>query len=157
MLALALLAAPCAPVLADGGNAIYMCVDANGRKELTDNARKGCKQLDLPGLIAAPAARKGEPGKPRAPVSTPTDFPKVDSAQQKARDDDRRAILAEELAGEEKKIADLRKEYKDGQPDRLGDEKNYAKYQERVASMRDNIGRSEKNIEALKRELANIK
>ncbi|PWF39079.1 DUF4124 domain-containing protein [Massilia glaciei] len=143
--------------MADGGNAIYLCVDANGRKELTDNGRKGCKQLDLPGLIAAPPARRSEAPRPRAPVSTPGDFPKVDSAQQKARDDDRRAILAEELEAEEKKAAELRKEYKDGLPDRLGNERNYAKYLERVASLRDNIARTDKNIDALKRELANIK
>jgi hypothetical protein len=156
MIALALLCAPCAHALAQSGNAIYMCVDANGRKELTDSNRKGCRLLDLPGLIAAPKNAGGT--KARAPVTTPGDFPKVDSAKQKERDDDRREILRDELDVEEKKLAGLQKEFKGGEPDRLGDEaRNYAKYQERVAGMRDNIARVEKNIDALKRELASIK
>ena len=41
--------------------------------------------------------------------------------------------------------------------ERQGNERNYAKYQERVAQMKDDLGRAEKNVEALKREIANIK
>jgi hypothetical protein len=58
---------------------------------------------------------------------------------------------------EEDKLAALKKEFNNGEPERRGDERNYAKYQERVASMQEDIGRSEKNIEALKRELGNLK
>ena len=58
---------------------------------------------------------------------------------------------------EEEKLANLKKEFNSGEPERHGDERNYAKYQERVASMKDDIDRSEKNIEALKRELSNLK
>ena len=58
---------------------------------------------------------------------------------------------------EEQKLADLKKEYNDGEPERQGNERNYAKYQERVASMKEAIERSERNIEALKREMGNLK
>ena len=88
---------------------------------------------------------------------TPSDFPRVDSAQQRARDDDRRGILNEELRLEQERLAGLKAEFKGGEPDRLGNEKNYAKYQERVATLRDAIGRSERNIEALRREISNIR
>jgi hypothetical protein len=146
---------------------IYKCVDQNGRVEFTDISKPGCKVLDLPGYVAstpaptpraAPAAtmRQGA-GRPPASVPNPAGFPRVDTATQKARDDDRRAILEDELRAEERKLADLRRDYNNGEPERQGNEKNYAKYQERVAQMRDNIGRSEKNVEALKREIANIK
>jgi chromosome segregation ATPase len=81
----------------------------------------------------------------------------VDGAAQRARDDDRRAILDEELRAEEKKLADLRQEYKNGEPDRLGNERNYAKYQERTGRLRDDIGRAERNIDALRREIATIR
>lgn len=140
---------------------IYLCVDSQGRRELTDNRRPGCRMLDVPGSIAAPPARKGPPAArstvAAAPTVTPSDFPRVDNAQQKARDDDRRAILSDELRSEERRLAELRKEFNGGEPERQGNEKNYAKYQARVAEMRDNIFRSEKNVEALKRELANIR
>jgi hypothetical protein len=144
-----------APVQAQG---IYLCQDAEGRKILTDSYKTGCKTLDIQNSVPAPAPRKGgSPAAPRAPVSTPADFPKVDNAQQKARDNDRREILNEELRAEEKKLAEMRKEFNNGEPERQGNERNYAKYQERVESMRDNINRAEKNIEALRREIANIR
>ena len=92
-----------------------------------------------------------------APAAAPADFPRVDSAEQRARDADRLGILNEELRNEQQKLADLRKEFNNGEPERHGDERNYAKYQERVAQMRDSISRSEKNIEALKREIATIR
>lgn len=141
---------------------IYLCVDAQGRKELTDQNKRGCKALDLPGAIPAPPratnnAAAARPRTPAAPVATPADFPRVDSSTQRARDDDRRGILTEELRLEQQKLAELKAEYKNGEPDRLGSERNYAKYQERVATLRDAIARSERNIEALNREIANIR
>jgi septal ring factor EnvC (AmiA/AmiB activator) len=93
-------------------------------------------------------ARRHAPARP---------FPRVDNATQRARDDDRREILNEELRAEEKKLADLKRDFNNGEPERQGNERNYAKYQERVAQMRDDIGRAEKNIEAIKREIANIR
>lgn len=141
---------------------IYLCVDGQGRKELTDTNKRGCKLLDLPDSIPAPAARTQDaaPARSRAPAvvtPSPADFPRVDNSQQRARDDDRRGILNEELRLEQQRLAELKAEYKGGEPDRLGNEKNYAKYQERVATLRDAIGRSERNIEALKREISNIR
>lgn len=139
---------------------IYLCVDAQGRKELTDTNKRGCKLLDLPGAIPAPPPRQADAAatRPRAaPAPTPADFPRVESAQQRARDDDRRGILTEELRLEQQKLAELKAEYKNGEPDRLGSERNYAKYQERVANLRDAIARSERNIEALNREIAGIR
>lgn len=132
-----LLAQPAAQAQAQ---AVYLCVDADGRKELTDNYKKGCKALDIPGGIAAPRSRGGAPSK-AAPVTTPADFPKVDNALQKARDSDRRAILADELKSEEAKLIQQRIDTKGGDPKLVA----------------ENISRTEKNIEALKREIANIK
>ena len=156
---LALLCGALAQAPAQAQNGVYLCVNANGGRELTDSYKPGCKTLNLPGAIPAPAsARKGGSARaPAAPVSTPGDFPKVDNAQQKARDNDRREILNDELRAEEKKLADARKEFNGGEPERVGGEKNYAKYQERVELMRESISRTEKNIDALKREIANIK
>ncbi|MGB9991222.1 DUF4124 domain-containing protein [Pseudoduganella rhizocola] len=137
---------------------IYRCVDANGHKEYTDS-RKGshCVLLDVPGAIAAPAARSAPPkARPQVPAAA-SQFPRIDNAEQKARDADRRAILTEELNAEMKKLAELKVEFNNGEPERRGDERNYAKYQERVATLRDSISRSEKNVEALRREIANIR
>lgn len=153
---------------AQAQGAVYKCVDEQGRVEFTDTARRGCKALDLPGYapppprasapipgVPIPAVRPVSPG-PASAVS-PASFPRVDTAQQRARDDDRREILNDELRIEQKKLADLRRDFNNGEPERQGNERNYAKYQERVASMRDEIGRTERNIEALQREISNIR
>jgi hypothetical protein len=156
-------AAVCA-VLACGGvhaqSAIYKCVDAQGRVEFTDVSKTGCKSLDLPGSYPAPTRRSGaapRQGSAPAPAVSPANFPRVDTSAQKARDDDRRGILNEELRAEEKKLADLKTTFNGGEPERQGNEKNYAKYQERVASMKEDIGRAERNIDALRREISNIR
>lgn len=153
LLLLALLGASAA-ARADGP--IYLCVDAAGHKELTDANKPGCKVLDVPGSTIAAPPRRQAPAPARA-APAPADFPRVDSAEQRARDANRLGILNEELRSEQQKLAELRKEFNNGEPERHGDERNYAKYQERVAQMRDSISRSEKNIEALKREIANIR
>ena len=155
---LALLCAAFAQAPAQAQNGVYLCTNANGGRELTDSYKPGCKTLNLPGSIPAPQSRERRASAaPRAPLATPLDFPKVDNAQQKARDNDRREILSEELRMEEKKLAEARRDFNGGEPERQGNERNYAKYQERVELMRDSISRTEKNIDALKREIANIK
>jgi len=65
--------------------------------------------------------------------------------------------LLDEMKTEEQKLADIRREYNNGEPERRGDERNYAKYQERSAALKDDLARTEKNVEALKRELGNLK
>lgn len=138
---------------------VYLCVDERGNKEYKNTGgTKGCKRVELPGIttIEAPKVRPASASTPR-PVSTPTDFPKVDGGTQKARDNDRRQILADELKNEEQKLANLKKEYNNGEPERQGGERNYAKYQERTAAMKQEVERTEKNVEALKREIANLK
>jgi predicted nucleic acid-binding Zn-ribbon protein len=96
-------------------------------------------------------------GRTAAPAASPANFPRVDNATQRARDDDRREILNEELRAEEKKLADLKRDFNNGEPERQGNEKNYAKYQERVAQMREAIGRAEKNVDAIRREIGSIR
>ena len=169
--ALALAAALSAGLLfqsaAQAQTTVYKCVDAQGRVEFTDTGKKGCKALDLPGYIRAPPERRGPAPVPArtsgpaplasSPTPSPANFPRVDTSQQRARDDDRRGILAEELRAEEKKLGELRQVFNNGEPERQGNERNYAKYQERVAQMRDDISRTERNIEALRREIANIR
>lgn len=141
---------------------IFLCDDGNGSKEYKNTGTtKGCKKIDLPGITTIPGLpRKATPSVQTAaarPTSSPADFPRVDSVVQKARDNDRKQILLDEMRTEEQKLADLKKEFNGGEPERRGDERNYAKYQERVATLKDELGRTEKNIDALKREIGNLK
>ena len=129
---------------------IYKCVDAAGRVEFTDVNKAGCKSLDLPGSYPAPVRRGGASTRQSsapAPVVTPANFPRVDTSVQKARDDDRRGILTEELRSEEKKLADLK----------TTSSSSDGKNPERMASMKEDIGRAERNVDALRREISNIR
>ncbi|MED5618561.1 hypothetical protein [Ideonella sp. BN130291] len=81
---------------------------------------------------------------------------RVDPKEQQARDNDARRILEAELRREEERLAQLQKDYNGGEPERQGNEQNYAKYQERVAAMKASITRKEADIAAIKRELAKL-
>jgi hypothetical protein len=145
---------------------VYRCTDANGGKLYTDMKKGNCELIEsAPVAPRPPAASAMIPSvRPNnvAPASatatpSPANFPRVDTSQQRVRDDDRRAILNEELRAEEKKLLELKAVFKNGEPDRQGNERNYAKYLERVGQMRDDINRTERNIEALRREIANVR
>ena len=137
---------------------VYLCMDGHGKKEYKNTGiTKGCKRVELPGITMIPAPKRVAQTASAKATNTPTDFPKVDSDTQKARDSDRRQILLDEMKSEEQKLANLKKDFNNGEPERRGDEHNYAKYQERVASLKEDIARTEKNVEALKREISNLK
>jgi hypothetical protein len=140
---------------------VYVCIDENGVKEYKNTGiTTGCKKVDLPDVTTFEAPQKRAPAPvtaAKAATPTPPDFPRIDSGTQKARDSERRQILSDELKSEEQKLAELKKEYNNGEPERRGDERNYAKYQDRVASLKEGVGRSEKNIEALRRELDKLR
>ena len=109
-------------------------------------------QSRRPVAAAAPTVASGASG---AAAARPSET-RVDAAAQKARDTDSRRILENELRKEEDALASLKREFNNGEPERRGDERNFAKYQERVAEMRAAITRKEADIAALKRELAKL-
>jgi hypothetical protein len=98
----------------------------------------------------------GDRGAAKAP--SPAGFPRVDPGTQKGRDDMRRKVLADELATEEKLLAESRSAYADGAPVPLPEERADAeKYRTRLARLRQSVSIHEKNVEALRKELAAIK
>ena len=128
---------------------IYKYVDENGRITYTNVPKKGSKKLDL---------ESPSPTKSRVGNVGPSSFPKVDNQTQRKRDDQRKQILHEELATEEKSLAEAKSALKVGEALRLGDEaRNPAKYGERVKRLKDDVVLHERNIEALKKELGDLK
>jgi len=146
------------PAFAQGE--IVVCVDDQGRKTFQNTgAGKGCKRIDVQPIVTVPAARaptmaaSGNPIRP-AVDQRAASFPRIEADTQRVRDGERRRILEEELASEEERLARLRAEFNHGQPERHGDEtRNFARYQERVARMQEDIHRSESSVAALRREL----
>jgi hypothetical protein len=109
---------------------------------------QGGKPRPVPG--AKSPASEAAPATPRAADS------KVAASEQRERDTDARRILDGELKREESKLAELKKEFNNGEPERQGGERNYAKYQERVEEMKQAIARKEADIAAIRKELGNM-
>ena len=110
--------------------------------------------------------RDGEPASRRvpAPANTstgappPSGFPRVDPATQRSRDDLRRKVLGDELATEERLLAEARTAYGNGAPAPLPEEQaNADKYRARIARLRQQVELHERNIEALRKELGSTK
>jgi len=159
---LALLAAPALwpATAAAQGATVYRCpgnvYTSSADISAKEAEAKGCKPLDGAPItvIQGPRPRNGTPV-PAASGPRPADA-KVDPAQQRARDGDARRILETELKKEEEKLAQLQKDYNNGEPERRGDERNYQKYLDRVAEMKAAISRKESDIAAIKRELSKL-
>ncbi len=169
----ALLGSLAAPVVR-AQSEIFVCVDDDGRKTYANTgSTKGCKRVDVGPIVTVPAPRMPARGvvspatsasaEPRASASngeqraTPASYPRVEAETQRSRDLDRRRILEDELRAEEDRVARLRSEFNNGEPERRGDERNYARYQERVQRMQEDIQRGENNIVALRREIASLR
>ena len=72
------------------------------------------------------------------------------------RDLGRKRILLAELSSAELRLQTLKAEYRDGQPERLGNERNYQKYLDRTAELQQNIRLTEASIAALRRKINTI-
>jgi hypothetical protein len=118
---------------------------------------RGCTTIEGAPITIVQSVRRPAPAAspPAAGVPRPRGE-RVDPGVQRARDSDARRILSEELAREEAQLAELRRQYNNGQPERQGDERNYQRYLDRVAEMKAGITRKEADIAALKRELAKL-
>ena len=122
---------------------------------------RGCRTIEGAPItvIQAPrrpasAAAAGNGG--ASPSSATRTEARIDPAAQRARDNDARRILGEELRKEEERLATLLKEYNNGEPERRGDERNYQRYLDRVSELKASIARKESDVAALKRELGKL-
>ncbi len=120
---------------------------------------RGCRVLEGAAVTIVQSQRPAA-----APAATPAPTPtaarpadsRVDPAAQRARDSDARRILSDELRREEEQLAQLRREFNNGEPERRGDERNYQRYLDRVTEMRAALVRKEADVAALQRELAKL-
>jgi hypothetical protein len=112
--------------------------------------------FNVPGANESPAQDRG--GKRTISTPSPANFPRVDPGTQRGRDDVRRKVLTEELTTEEKLLAEARLAYADGAPPPLPEEKADAeKYRARIGKLRQALNVHERNVEALKKEIATVK
>ena len=130
---------------------IYECVDQSGNKRFTNirSEAKGCKPMNIapPNTVAPP--------RPSAKGAAPANFPSVDAQTQKRRDGDRRRILEQELASEQKMLDQAKQELAEQESVRLGSERNYQRVLDRLEPYKKKVKLHEDNIANLPKELAN--
>lgn len=130
-----------------GAAEVYVCDTPQGREYRNTDIGQGCRRADLPGLTIVGSGSA-------APVATAVDPSTiVVDGVVPGRDVQQVQALEQQLHAEEQRLAGLRQAYNDGQPERQGDERNYAKYQERVVTMQEELSRVQGRVDALKREL----
>lgn len=141
--------------------------DAEGRIVYSNVPMKGAKKV-----MCFEPLEPVPPPKQKKKAQGPADFPKVDRSQQKQRDDSRRKILEEELLAEEARLADARRALEEGKqtpevstrqvagPDGRATTqtfRNLPKYEAKVKALENEVQLHERNVEALKKELGNLK
>ncbi|MBL8379736.1 MAG: DUF4124 domain-containing protein [Burkholderiales bacterium] len=146
-------APPPAPVAAPASGGLFRCAATGELSTLitddpNDMRGRECVRITPARVNVVPAPPvPGKAAEGRVPQRT-------DSAAQRNRDNDRRRILEDELAAEQKRLTELRAEFNNGEPERRGDERNYQRYLDRVERLKADISRSEANIDSLRRELS---
>jgi hypothetical protein len=136
---------------ASEGSTMYRCPgnQYNNTLSAKEAKDKGCKTIEGAPITVIQSVKPRAAAPSAGPASA-----RVDPADQRARDNDARRILESELKREEDRLAQMKGEFNNGEPERQGNEKNYQKYLDRVADMKSAIGRKESDIAALKRELS---
>ncbi|QDX82968.1 hypothetical protein B9N43_12530 [Denitratisoma sp. DHT3] len=149
LLGLAALAAPLADAQA---NTLYKCSDGDGRTTYTNTkpAAQRCTVLsrETPPAAKAPSTAAGRPRGVAASPS-PTDFPRVSMDAQQRRDTDRRHILDQEQMAERRNLEEARRALAEQEVQRTGPDQ--------MRPYRDRIALHERNLEALRREMSNLR
>ncbi len=131
---------------------IYKCLEKNGRPLYTSDKRetagKKC-ELVTREVNVAPAQR------PRA--SNPSTFPKETPAERANAKGRQREILEKELVAEQQSLARAKQDLAEQESVRGGEERNFARVEQRLQPFKDSVELHEKNVEALRRELKNLR
>jgi len=132
---------------------IYRCTDADGGM-LISNSRvnKSCKPVVITQDATIPAPRKptGAAANP-----TPAGFPRVQEDTQKARDNDRKHILEQELASEQRSLEQAQRELTEQQALRPAESPTTTL--DRVQPYKDRVAQHERNIVAIQKELSGLR
>ena len=143
-LALGSLATPAAAQLTE----IFKCRDARGQWTYTNDRRQAekdkCEQVTTQVNVAPP--QKG---------ARPSNFPRESSAERAAGKGRQLEILQRELASEQAALTKAQQALAEQESIRSGDERNYARVEERLKPFQEAVDSHQKNIEALRREIAN--
>jgi chromosome segregation ATPase len=134
-----------------GVTEIFKCRNEQGQITYTNDRRQAerqkCEQVTSQINVA--------PSKPAA--IRPPGFPRETASSSASARDRQREVLERELAAEQQALKQAQQALTEQEAVRSGDERNYARVLERLQPYKDTVQNHEKNIQALQRELANLK
>ncbi len=141
--------------LAGAGDAcadIYKRVDADGNVTYSNKPIKGGKRIELRPLATLRSYDENKGG----------DYERVKQTTQRNRDDARRRVLEDELAAEEKLLAEARQNLHDAQDNPRasqpgGQPDPGAAGQDDIRNAQEQVDLHERNVQAIKQELSSIK
>lgn len=144
---------------------VFRCHSSNsGVPEYINDSKeaqlRSCKAVEggsvtvVPGTAVQPRPALKAPA---AAVASSSVNRSETAPEQRARDSDSRAILQSELKKAESRLSEQQKEFNNGEPEKQGIEaRNYQRYLDRIAEMKDGIARNQSDIAGLKRELSRL-
>lgn len=138
-----------------GAQTVYRCVDENGASTIaTRRINSSCKAVPREPINTIPArgvssteGKKVYSSTKGTNKTTDPSFPKVSVADQKARDNDRRYILGQELESEERALKEAQAAFR-AQPQKTAEQKKAAiPFAQKVAQHQRNIENIQKELE----------
>lgn len=123
---------------------VFKHVDEHGNVTYSNIRSNQSEKVDLPPLVVVPSVDSGG----------------VDERIRARRENkiisDQRKGIEQRIAEETEQLNMIKAEYKDGTPDRLGSERNYQRYLDRVERLKNEISAREMKLNALRRELEKL-
>ncbi len=123
---------------------VYKNIDERGNVTYSNIPTSNSKKIDLPPIVVVPPSNSGDIDD------------RIIKRRENARIEEQREQIQSKITEEEKQLNEVKIEYKDGVPDRLGSERNYQRYLNRVERLREDINLREKKLTILRNELEEL-
>jgi hypothetical protein len=134
-------------------SALYKCVDDAHHTTYTTSKTPGNCTLLSSGSVASPRASTSSgtsTARPHAATTpSPSDFPRVSGDAQKSRDSDRKRILEQEFAAEQRNYDDAKRQ--------VSEQEQAKAPADRLQPLKDRQALHERNLAALKKEIGNLR
>lgn len=123
---------------------VYKQIDESGNITYSNIRSNKGEQLDLPPITVVPG------------IDSTAVESKIKKRMSTIKIKEQREALENTITEENNRLEELKSEYKGGTPDRLGSERNYQRYLNRVERLKNEIEVREKNLETLMIELQHL-
>ncbi|SFQ02878.1 protein of unknown function [Nitrosomonas cryotolerans] len=120
---------------------IYKQVDEQGNITYSNIRSENAKEINLPPIVVVPAIDSGD-------VDS-----RIKRRTELSRSEEQRKAIEDKISNESSRLEEIKREYNNGMPDRLGSERNYQRYLDRVTRLKEEISMREENLKKFDEEL----